>query len=284
MTNTSVLLDDLLFGEGPRWHDGRLWFSDFFRKQVRAVTMAREVELIAEVPEQPSGLGFLPDGRLLIASMGNRSVLRRRHDGSLVRHADLSGVTAGAVNDLLADSRGRAYVGNFGGPDPATPGVFLPTGIALVHQDGAVEIVADDMVFPNGMAMANGGHVLLVAETYGSRITAFTVDQSSGRLGERRIWANLPGVHPDGIALDAKGNLWVADPPKRQCLLVGEGGSVLGSVATRYPCIAPCLGGPTGHTLFLCTSAWPDATVRCLDTDPVGLIETIDVAVPAMGC
>jgi len=283
MTSTAVLLDDLLFGEGPRWHDGRLWFSDFFRKEVRAVTIGGDVERIAEVPEQPSGLGFLPDGRLLIASMGDRSVLRRRPDGSLVRHADLSNVATGAVNDLLTDSLGRTYVGNFGAPDSATPGAFLPTSIALVHQDGTVVGAADGLAFPNGMAFAGDGNTLLVAETYGSRITAFTVDHTSGRLGERRTWADLPGVHPDGVALDANGNLWVADPPNRQCLLVSEGGAVVGSVVTRYPCIAPCLGGPSGHTLFLCTSAWPDATVRRLDTDPVGLIETIEVAAPAMG-
>jgi sugar lactone lactonase YvrE len=279
---TEVLLDDLLFGEGPRWREGRLWFSDFFRHEVRAVTPAGEVENVACVPNQPSGLGWLPDGRLLIVSMTDRQVLRREPDGELVTHADLAALAPGDCNDLVVDEVGRAYVGNFGPSDgPGEP--HGPTVLLLVQPDGTAEVAADDMAFPNGAVITPDGSTLIIGETFGERLTAFDIDRATGRLSNRRVWAPLPGVHPDGCCLDAAGGIWVANPPERECLRVVEGGEITDRVATRYPCIACMLGGDDGRTLYLLTSAWADQSVRTDDNAPFGMIEHTQLTHPHAG-
>lgn len=250
---TEVVFDGVDFGEGPRWRDGRLWFSDFYQHVVRALDPATgEAEVVAEVPGQPSGLGWLPDGRLLVVSMTDRRLLRQEADGSLVEHADLSAVATFHTNDMVVDAVGRAYVGNFGF-DLDGGGTPTTAALALVQPDGTVEVAADDLHFPNGAAVTPDGRTLVLAETMASRLTAFTVDDD-GRLADRRTWAEAPGTFPDGICLDAEGGIWFADPASPRALRITEGGAVDTVVDTTQPCFACALGGPDGRDLFCLTA------------------------------
>jgi sugar lactone lactonase YvrE len=246
---TTTLLDGLIFPEGLRWHDDRLWLSDMYAGKVLTVGLDGERTEVAEVPGRPSGLGFLPDGTPLAVSMEDHRLLRLEQGGP-VEHADLTPLVSGHVNDLLVGPEGRAYAGNFGfdflgGADPA------PAELVAVEPDGSARVVADGLMFPNGMALADGGETLLVAEMLAAKVTAFSV-AADGSLSERRVWAELPDRFPDGIALDADGNLWVASSLSAEALLVAPGGEVLELISTA-PRLAPAcaLGGPDGRTLFL---------------------------------
>jgi len=221
---TEILLADLCFGEGPRWHEDRLWFSDMHDQRVVAVGLDGRAETVFRVPEDPSGLGWLPDGRLLVVSMRDRCVLRREADGSLVPHADLSGLASFHCNDMLVDSAGRAYVGSFGW-DLHGGGTPAPADLVVVAPDGTPSVAAESLEFPNGMVLDDAGRTLVVAETMGRRLTAFDVDAAGG-LSRRREWAALD-VLPDGICLDAEGAIWVAAPLERAVLRVAEGGKLL---------------------------------------------------------
>lgn len=246
-----TVLDGIDFGEGPRWHDGRLWFSDFHQLLVRAVAADGSVEEIVEVPGRPSGLGWLPDGRLLVVSMDDRRLLRHEA-GGLVEHADLSGIAGGPCNDMVVSARGRAYVGNFGsdlfrGADPT------PARLALVHPEGRVEVAAEDLQFPNGSVITPDGGTLVVGETRAGRLSAFDIGDD-GRLERRRVWAELPGRAPDGCCLDEAGGIWLADAAAAECVRVEEGGRITDRIATGQPCYACMLGGDDGRTLFLLTA------------------------------
>jgi sugar lactone lactonase YvrE len=264
----STLISGYSFFESPRWHEGRLWLSDFYTHQVIAVGMNGQVEKIADVPQQPSGLGWLPDGRLLIVSMRDRKLLRRDADGTLAVHADLSGVAGGHVNDIAVDAQGRAYVGNFG--FDLMGGAPVQTApLARVDPDGRVTVVAQEMHFANGAMITPDGKTLIVNETLGNRISAFDI-QPDGMLGPRRDWATfgpLPVGHdietlmpqfkvaPDGAALDAEGAVWVADAVGHRVLRVAEGGRVLQEISTGEMGVFACaLGGADGKTLFLCVA------------------------------
>ena len=238
-----LLVDDLVFGEGPRWRDDRLWFSDMHGERVHTVDMAGRLETVVELPgRRPSGLGFLPDGSLLIVSMLEREVLRWR-DGELSVHADLSGVVENGCNDMVVDAGGRAYVGSF--PRPPEPGV-----IVLVETDGTARVVAEDLQFPNGMVITAAGS-LIAAESLGKCFTEFTIG-ADGSLHDRRPFADTQPNTPDGICLDAEGAVWGAMTMNGTFVRVGRGGEVLDTVslADRFA-IACALGGPDGHTLFM---------------------------------
>jgi len=259
-TPTELLLDDLTFAEGPRWHEGRLWFSDFFDHVVKTVDVAGNVETVVEVAGQPSGLGWLPDGRLLVVSMTDRRVMRLDPNG-LVLHADLAQIATFHCNDMVVDAVGRAYVGNFGfdldhafASRPAREVLAeAPTAdVARVDPDGSVHLAASDFAFPNGTVITPDGRTMIIAETVGARLTAFDVDELGG-LSNRRVWAALAGMAPDGICLNADGHVWVADPNGSQCALVGEGGRVIDAIPTDQACYACMLGGDDGRTLFLLT-------------------------------
>lgn len=291
MADTTTLVDGLHFGEGPRWHDGRLWFSDFYAHRVRSVGVDGDVRDELEVPGQPSGLGWLPDGRLLVVSMTDRRVLRREADGSLVEHADLSGIATFHCNDMLVDPAGRAYVGNFGFDlhtfirAHGEAAIFVHPDahgavVALVRPDGTVEAATEELRFPNGTVLADGGRTLVVAETLGLRLTAFDVD-ADGRLSNRRTWADLSDhlVAPDGICIDAEGAIWCANAVATQAVRVAEGGEVLARVETERHCYAVALGGSDGRSLFCCTAETSDAIDAAARR--TGAIETVAVDVAA---
>jgi sugar lactone lactonase YvrE len=263
----TTLISGLSFTEGPRWRDGRLYVSDFFTQRVLAVATDGTAETVAHVPQQPSGLGFLPDGRMLIVSMRDRKVLRREIDGSLVVHADLSALAHSHCNDMLVGHDGRAWVGNFGfdledGSPPRT------TVLICVEPDGTAKVVADELGFPNGTVLTPDGRTLIVAESMMNRLSAFTV--TGGLLGERRTWAAFGdpptstnfgealaqlAVVPDGICLDAEGAIWVADATHSRLIRVAEGGRILQEIKTRGIGVFACmLGGDDGRTLFACVA------------------------------
>jgi len=263
MPEFTTLIGGLSFTECPRWHDGRLYFSDFYTHRVLAVAMDGTSETLAHVPRQPSGLGFLPDGRVLIVSMRDRKILRREVDGSLVEHADLSGLAPWHLNDMLVNHEGQAWVGNFGfdlmGGAPA-----LTTALICVEPDGTAKVVADRLGFPNGMVLTPDGRTLIVAESTMNRLSAFNV--ALAPLGERRTWAGFgeppastdvgemlgqAAVVPDGICLDAEGAVWVADAAHSRLIRVAEGGRILEERKVNGVGVFACmLGGDDGRTLF----------------------------------
>ena len=267
MTSFATLLDGLSFAECPRWRDGRLYFTDRYTQRVLAVSLDGAVTTYARTPGLPAGLGFLPDGRVLITSMRDRKVLRREPDGTIVEHADLADLAPGQLNDMLVDQEGRAWVGNFGfdlfGGAPARP-----TALICVTPDGTADVAADGLVFPNGTVLTPDRRTLIVAETMANRLTAFTL--SDGLLTGRRTWAafgDVPAttdvkeilkqadVAPDGICLDAEGAVWVADVLNRRLIRVAEGGAILDEIKTNGLCAFACmLGGDDGRTLFACVA------------------------------
>ena len=279
MTDTTIVLEDLLFPEGPRWHEGRLFFSDQHDHRVVAMDPDGKAETIVEVAEQPSGLGWLPDGRMLVVSMLDRRVLRLEGD-DLVEHADLSSLANGACNDMVVDGAGRAYVGNFGF-DMYAGEEMQDASLILVRPDGSSSVAADSIAFPNGTVITPDGSTLIVGESYGGRLTAFAI-AGDGSLGGRREFAKLHGAAPDGICLDAEGAVWVACPFTGRCLRVKDGGEVLQEVKTSYDSAFACmLGGEDRRTLYICTAA--DHVPAEVRKRRSGRIESIRVAVPGAG-
>jgi sugar lactone lactonase YvrE len=280
---TRLLADGVYFGEGPRWRDGRLWFSDFFAHAVKSVSLAGDLRTEVELDDQPSGLGWTPDGELLIVSMTRRQLLRRSADGGLSVHADLGAVAEFHCNDMVVDALGRAYVGNFGfdlDAAIAARGIESvladhPTArLALVTPDGEVRVAASDMDFPNGSVITPDGRTLIVGETFAARLTAFDIG-SDGALSNRRVWASTGGRPPDGIALDAEGAVWMANPMAPECVRIAEGGEVLEVIATGQPCYACMLGGEDGRTLFMLTAAALGGDAAATPTGKV-IVATVD--------
>jgi len=240
-------MDEIVFGESPRWHDGRLWFSDWGAGRVWSVAQGADPVLEAEV-EQLMCIDFLPDGRLLVVSPADGGVLLRREpDGTLVTHADLSAITRSGWNDIVADGQGRAYVNSIGFDFPG--GEFAPGLVALVGTDGSARVVAEGLAFPNGMAISPDGSTLVVAESYGEKLTAYPI-ADDGSLGDARTWAATPGDHPDGICFDASGALWYADVGNEHCVRVREGGEVLDTVDSDRGAFA-CALSRDGEPLLL---------------------------------
>jgi sugar lactone lactonase YvrE len=248
-----TLTTGLAFPESPRWHDGRLWFSDWGAHEVIAVDLAGRSEVIASVSSFPMCIDFLPDGRLLIVSSSDRLLLRRERDGSVVTHADLGSLAEHPWNDIVVDGRGNAYVNNIGFDFPG--GEFAPGIVALVTPDGAAREVTEGVAFPNGMAVTSDNSTLIVAESYGNRLTAFDI-ATDGSLSNRRPWAELPGGAPDGICLDAENAIWYGDVPNQCCARVREGGEVLETIHLDRGCFACALGGTDRRTLFMIANEW----------------------------
>lgn len=291
-----TLLDGGNYFEGPRWHDGRWWVSDFYRYTVLAVTPDREAEEVMRVDAQPSGMGWMPDGSLLVVSMRDHRLLRRSPDGELSVHADVSEHCGGHLNDVVVDAVGRAYVGNFGfdimaGADPRE------TVLVRVDPDGAATVAADGLRFPNGAMITPDGGTLLVNETIAGRIAAFTIGGDGG-LSDHRIWAQVAPTPPlttleeglsqlrfapDGGTLDAEGRVWAADALGGRCCRVAEGGEILDEIrAPEGLSIFACaLGGEDGRTLLMCAA--PDFAEEARKAARDAVLLTATVSVPHAG-
>jgi sugar lactone lactonase YvrE len=265
------------FFEGPRWHDGRWWVSDFYTHAVLAVAPDGTTEQVMAVEAQPSGLGWLPDGSLLVVSMKDHRVLRRAPDGTVTIHADIGEHCGGLANDMVVAADGRAWVGNFGfdvmAGEPART-----ASLVCVDRDGTVSVAADDLRFPNGSVITDDGTMLVVGETTGGRYTAFTIT-AEGLLTDRRVWATVEGVAPDGCALDAEGHIWAADALGNRLVRVAADRGVVDEIAAPdglgvYACM---LGGDDGRTLLACCA--PDFLEhnRAAAREAVLVTTTVDV-------
>ena len=288
MSKPRVLASGLHFGEAPRWHDDALWFSDFYDYAVKTVDLDGRVKVKVSMADRPSGLGWLPDGRLLIVSMTARALLRL-DEGHLVRHADLSPIATFHCNDMVVDSVGRAYVGNFGfdldtneinGTLAEVLATHQGATLARVDPDGSVHAAADGLMFPNGTVITPDGRTLIIAESFGRRLTAFDV-ADDGSLSNRRLWADLGRRTPDGICLDADGAIWVANPITPECFRVAEGGEILEVIETDNRCFACMLGGPDRQTLFMLTSRYSLAVEASVHR--TGNVLVADVETPGAG-
>ncbi len=273
-----VVLDGLTFPEGPRWRDGRLWFSDFYSHRVLAMDNDGTTETICEVPGQPSGLGWLPDGDMLVVSMLDRRLLRLGPAG-LVEHGNLSGIAGGPCNDMVVSADGRAYVGNFG-YERYQDDAPRAAALARVDPDGTVSRVAEGLDFPNGSVITPDGGTLIIGETQGRCLTAWDID-AAGALSNQRLWADLGANSPDGICLDAEGAIWVADPRGKETLRVREGGEVTTRVSTgehgSYACM---LGGADRRTLYILSNLGSGPAAAAAKA---GRIEAVRVDVPGVG-
>lgn len=239
-----TLMSGIAMGESPRWHQGRLWFADWGTQQVVAVDASGNSEVMVETHlDLPFSIDWLPDGRLLIVAGRDSLILRKEVDGTVVTHADLRSISDMGWNEIVVDRNGRAYVN--GGP-----GV-----IAVVNPDGSVRQVADNIAFPNGMAITQDGKTLIIAESHGRRLTAFNIE-GDGSLSHRRVWADLGEGCPDGICVDADDAVWYGDVPNKRCVRVLEGGEVVQTIALDRGCFACMLGGAEGKTLFLVATEW----------------------------
>jgi len=287
MKETTILMDGLTFGEGPRWHNGKFYFSDFYSHRVFSLDMEGNSELIVEVPNQPSGLGWLLDGTMLIVSMKDRKLLSYKNN-TLKEVADLSLLAGFHCNDMVVDDQGNAYIGNFGFNTYSGEEV-KPANLILVRPGETPCVAADDLLFPNGTVITPDGKTLIVGETYAARLTAFDVNPDA-TLSNRRVWADLSlSVDdgdvpvPDGMCLDAEGAIWVASPTTAEVIRVKEGGEILDRVLVSTNAYACMLGGDDLRTLFICTSnasgVDPEAALR----EKSGKIEIVRVEVPGAG-
>jgi sugar lactone lactonase YvrE len=295
MRTLSTLLEGGTFFEGARWHEGHWWVSDFYAGRVVAVTPDGVAQNVLEI-EQPSGLGWLPDGSLLAVSMTGHAVWRRAPSGEVTLHADLSALSRGEANDMVVDGAGRAYVGNYGydlmaGEDPAE------AVLIRVDPDGTIEAAAQGLRFPNGSVLTPDGQTLIVAETIAARLTAFSV-AADGSLSDRRVWAQIApspdlapmgemlpqvGFAPDGITLDAEGCVWAGDSLHRRCARLAPGGEILEEIPSPpglviYGCM---LGGVDGSTLALCAA--PDWREERPEGELASVLLTTPVEVPHAG-
>jgi len=238
-----ILMTGVAMGESPRWHENRLWFSDWGAQEILAVDSKGKSEVAVRVPfSLPFCIDWLLDGRLLLVSGREGLLLRRERDGSLVTHADLHGPAGMGWNEIVVDGRGNVYIN--GG-----------SGITVLTSDGLLRQVADDIAFPNGMAITPDNSILIIAESYGKKLTAFDI-ASDGNLSNRRVWADLGDGVPDGICIDADAAVWYADVPNKRCVRVREGGDVLQTVTVDRGCFACMLGGAEKRTLFIIATEW----------------------------
>ncbi len=276
---TKMLADGFVFLEGPRWHGGKLWFSDMWAFKVFTLSESGQRDVVCEVPQRPSGIGFLPDGTPLIVSMADRKLMKLVH-GKLVLHADLSPYAGGDVNDTVTDAQGRTYAGNFG-YDLFNGAAQAPADLVLVEPSGAVRVVAKGLDFPNGSVIKDNGRTLVVSESWGGRLTAFDI-ALDGSLSNRRVYAALPDRIPDGICLDAAGGIWVSSFNSGEFLRVLDGGEITDVVTCGDKRAVACqLGGADGKTLFCLTY---DGQIEDLHSQKAaGAVETVRVSIGAGG-
>jgi len=265
-----TLITGVAMGESPRWHEDRLWFSDWGAQEIIVVDSSGNTEVVVRVPFfLPFCIDWLPDGRLLIVSGREGLLMRRDPDGSLLTHADLRGLSDKAWNEIVVDGRGNTYIN---GP-----------GIALLTPDGSLRQVADTLAFANGMAITSDNSTLIIAESHGKRLTAFDI-AADGSLSNRRVWADLGNGVPDGICIDAEGAVWYADVPNKRCVRVRKGGEVLQTVNADRGCFACMLGGPHRKTLFIVATEWRgmEKVVEVAQAR-TGQVLTIEAPAPGVG-
>jgi sugar lactone lactonase YvrE len=281
ITEPQILMSGLVFGEQPRWHEDRLWFSDWGTQEVIAVDLEGKSEVILRGPSFPMCVDWLPDGRLLLVSARDGLLLRREPDGSLVTHADLTGLSDRPPgNEMVVDGRGNIYV-NGGGFNLMAGEKFAPGMIALVTSDGSARQVADGIVFPNGMHVTPDDSTLIVAESYAKRLTAFDIADDGG-LSNRRVWADLQDGVPDGICVDGEGAVWYGDVPNKRCVRVREGGEVLRTVELDRGCFACALGGADRRTLFMMATEW-SGPANMFKGPRTGQVLTVKAPAPGVG-
>lgn len=273
MTDVHTLKADLAMGESPRWHDGRLWLSDWGAQEVLSVDLEGRSEVEVRMPSMPFCFDWLADGNLTIVSGREGRLLRRARGGALATLAELNGISRGPWNEIVVDAVGNAYVNSIGFDFPG--GEFVPGIIAVVAPDGSARQVAGGVAFPNGMVVTPDNSTLIVAESWGSKLTAFDIGDD-GSLSNRRMWAELDGGAPDGICLDADGAIWYGDVPNRRCVRVAEDGEVLQTIELDHGCFACALGGADGRTLFMVVSEWPPNMER-----RTGRVLTAEAPAPA---
>jgi sugar lactone lactonase YvrE len=279
MPEPQILLTGLAIGESPRWHDDRLWFSNWGTQEIVAVDLRGNSEVMARVPTTiPFCIDWLPDGRLLVVSGPEALLLCREPDGSLVTYADLGRLAKG-WNEIVVDGRGNTYV-NGSDFDFLGGGSFIPGIIALVTSDGAVRQVAGGIEFGNGMTVTPDNSTLIVAESFGKRLTAFDI-APDGSLANRRVWADLDGF-PDGICLDAENAIWYGDVPNKRCVRIREGGQVLRSIELDRGCFACMLGGEDNRTLFMVVAKWR-GSADMFDEPRTGQLLTVEAPAPGVG-
>jgi sugar lactone lactonase YvrE len=275
------LMTGLVFPEQPRWHEDRLWFSDWGTQDVIAVDLEGRSEVILRGPSFPLCVDWLPDGRLLLVSARDGLLLRREPDGSLVTHADLTGLSDRPPgNEMVVDGRGNIYV-NGGGFDLMAGEEFAPGMIALVSTDDSARRVADGIAFPNGMLVTPDDSTLIVAESYAKKLTAFDI-VADGGLSNRRVWADLQDGVPDGICLDAENAVWYGDVPNKRCVRVREGGEVLQTIELDRGCFACALGGADRRTLFMMSTEW-SGPANMFKDPRTGQVLTVEAPAPGVG-
>ncbi|MBU1195810.1 MAG: SMP-30/gluconolactonase/LRE family protein [Proteobacteria bacterium] len=269
---TRTLVDGLLFPESPRWHDNIFYFSDMNDGRVIRTDLQGNTSMVLEMPGPCSGIGWRPDGTLLVVSMQDRRLMS--WDGqTLEMVCDMYSLATYHCNDMVVDKKGRAYVGNFGF-DLGDRTHIKPAEIIMVNLDGTPEVVADNLLFPNGTVITPDDKTLIVGQTFGHCLTAFDI-KSDGRLGAPQMWAKLPDtIHPDGICLDTEGGIWVACPGTACVYRVEQGGRITDTIPVKTNAYACMLGGHDGTTLFIATSG---------NTYRSGKIETVRVNIPGAG-
>jgi sugar lactone lactonase YvrE len=266
-----TLMTGLAMGESPRWHEERLWFSDWGAQEIITVDLHGKSEVVVRTSfALPFCIDWLPDGRLLVVSGREGLVLRRESDGTLITHADLRGLSLAGWNEIVVDGRGNAYIN--GGP-----------GIIQLTSDGSVREVASSFAFPNGMAVTPDNSTLIIAESHGKKLTAFDIAKD-GSLSHRRVWADLGNGVPDGICIDAENAVWYADVPNKCCVRVREGGEVLQTVTVDRGCFACMLGGADKKTLFIVVTEWRGMEkIAEVARARTGQVMTMTVPVPGAG-
>jgi len=284
---TTILMDGLTFGEGPRWYEEKFYFSDFYSHKVFSLDMDGNSEVIVEVPAQPSGLGWMPDGTMLIVSMKDKKLLSFNNN-TLSEVADLSNLAGFHCNDMVVDDQGNAYIGNFGF-NTYSGEEIRPANLILVRPGEDPCLAADDLLFPNGTVITPDGKTLIVGETYAARLTAFDINQDA-TLSNRRVWADFTLDAdegdiplPDGMCLDVEGAIWVASPSTAEVIRVREGGVILDRIPVETNAYACMLGGEDLKTLFICTSNASGVDPESALREKSGKIETIKVEVPGAG-
>jgi sugar lactone lactonase YvrE len=280
MSRLRTIVTGRVFLESPRWHEERLWVADWGTHEALRIDPEGGVEVMARTASFPMCIEHLPNGRLLIVDSAKRRLARLEPDGVLSLHADLSGLSDRSVigNDIVVDGRGNIYVNDVNYDFPG--GEFRPGWVALVTPDGQVRRVAEELFFPNGMAVTADNSTLIVAESHGGRLTAFDIEEN-GDLTHRRVWAKVEGP-PDGICIDAEGCVWYADVPNRRCVRVAEGGQVIQTVETDRGAFSCALGGPGRQTLYIVGQNWKGPAGLGADAR-TGQVVAIEVAIPGAG-